>query len=90
MRFAKILTILVSGALLMNLGVGCNLLSSQYQGAMQEAATAVLESSQSCLETTLGVGTDGAILTEFLFDLAEASVNNTIDEQIPDATGFPN
>ena len=87
---SKVLMVLVSGALLLNWGVGCNLLSGQLQGASQEAATAVLESSQACLETTLGVGTDGAILTEFVFDLVEASVNNEIDEAIPDATGFPN
>lgn len=87
---SKVLMVLVSGALLLNVGVGCNLLYPQVEGALQKAATSVLETSQTCLEQLLGVGTDGAILTELGFDLIESSVNNDIDEWIPDATPFPN
>ncbi|HUW83081.1 MAG TPA: hypothetical protein VMZ31_09820 [Phycisphaerae bacterium] len=87
---SKVLMVLVSGALLLNWGAGCNLLYPQLEGAMQTAATSVLWSTQACLEQTLGVGTDGQILTDFAFELVTDSVNNDIDEWIPDATPFPN
>jgi hypothetical protein len=87
---SKVLMVLVSGALLLNWGVGCNLLYPQLEGAMQKAATSVVNSTQACLEQTLGVGTDGQILTELGFDLVRDSINNDIDEWVPDATPFPN
>ena len=87
---SKVLMVLVSGALLLNWGVGCNLLYPQLEGATQTAATSVLGSTQAWVEQTLGVGTDGQILTDFAFDLVGSSVSNEIDEMIPDATPFPN
>ncbi len=87
---SKVLMVLVSGALLLNWGVGCNLLYPQVEGALQKAAGSVVDSTQASVEQLLGVGTDGQILTELGFDLVGGSINNDIDEWIPDATGFPN
>jgi len=87
---SKVLMVLVSGALLLNWGVGCNLLAPQVQGAAQTAAGAALGSAQGSLENALNVGSDGQILTNFLFALLGNAVDNEIDEMIPDAAPFPN
>jgi hypothetical protein len=87
---SKVLMVLVSAALTLNFGIGCNLLYPQVEGALQTAAGSLLDTTQSCVEGILGVGTDGQILTNLAFDLINDSVDNDIDEWIPDATTFPN
>ena len=85
MRFmSKVLVLLASDAMLLGWGMGCNLLPAQLEAAILEQTDFWWERKQGEVEEWFNIA------TEFVFDLIIDSVENCVDEAVPDAAGFPN
>ena len=80
----KVLILLASGAMLLGWGMGCNLLPAQLEAAILEQTDFWWERKQGEVEEWFNIA------TEFVFDLIIDSVENCVDEAVPDAAGFPN